>query len=236
MRESVKELVDHITTNEPTFPSEHSYRQGNATLLGLIGFIGATLTSSLVELFAPNASSQPVWLWFIGFGGVLQVIAAEHELLMGNSLTATIFATYGFHWIGAGVLSGHLVIFQSVTPPDNPGTSIGCYYIFLTLATISYTGCAIFNPRGSWLLVWTLIAVIMKLVFLVIDAWYEDEGITRTAGFFGTLASLLALYAFVADAVSEFGQTTLPTGKFGVGVISRQEIREEIDEALAAED
>jgi succinate-acetate transporter protein len=233
--QSTKDIVDHVTTNEPTFPSEHAYREGNATLLGLVGFIGATLPNSLLELFRPGVSQEPLWMWYMGFGGILQVIAAEYELKAGNSLTAAIFATFGFHWIASGLMKGNIKLLESVTSSNDPESNHGCYFIFMTLITTVFMLISLFNPKGSWVLIVTLNTVIAKLALVTIHSWIPDNhAVLRTAGFFGCAAALLAVYMFIADAVAEFGNTTLPTGKFGAGTVTRQEIRDEIDEALNA--
>ena len=48
----------HSTSRQPTFPSELAYREGNPAMVAILAFVMATLPTSLIDVFAPNANMQ----------------------------------------------------------------------------------------------------------------------------------------------------------------------------------
>ena len=218
-----------ITSRQPTFPSEYAHREGNASMLAILGFVMATLTAGCLDLFAPEASHATIWLYLVSFGGLLQIYAGIKDFEHGNTLTACIFLLFGFHWVSAGTLGGDLLFIQNTTLA--PGafvdqSVIGCYYISFTLFTAMLTVCTYLNPQGSYLLVTILSIVVVKLILMTINSWTPHTELKQTSGFLGILVCLLAFYSFFAESLAEHG-TVIPTGKFA-GVKSRSEVKTEL--------
>ncbi|KAJ2995301.1 hypothetical protein HDV02_000904 [Globomyces sp. JEL0801] len=213
------------TSHQPMFPSIYAYREGNAGLLGLLGFFIAVFPNSLLELFLPTAHQQPIFLYFLAFGGLLQIFAGIKDLHHGNSLAACIFMVFGFHWTAKSLVEGDIALLQPVKPHESLDPSIfGIYMLTLTIVNFSFAAVAWANPHGSLLLVVTLLSVGIKLIFATIHAWVPSTPFIQVAGFFGVLGSSLALYAYLAEALAEEG-IVFPTGKFGQGVVSRKTVK-----------
>lgn len=218
-----------LTSRQPTFPSEYANREGNASMVAILGFTVATLTTGLLDLFRPDSSQQSFWLYAVLFGGVLQLYAGTKEFHHGNTLTACIFFLFGAHWVSKGVLMGDLYFLANVGPSEGmiPDDSIlGCYYITFTLFVMLLTVCTFLNPQGSYLLVTILVVVVIKLILVTVNCWSPHTELKRTSGFMGVLVSILALYSFFAESLAEHG-TVIPTGKF-LDVKSRSDVKREM--------
>ena len=215
-----------VTTRQPTFPSEYGYREGNAGMIAITGFVIATMATSLIDLFSPQSSQSSLWIFMMGFGGFCQVYAAAKDFHHGNSLTASIFMLFGFHWIAHGLMAGSLFfIHPTVVTPIDPAVP-GCYYIIFTLFEAMLTLCVYLSPSGSWLLFAILAIVLVKLVLSTIHCWWPTPGLLRAGGFFGCLCCLLSMYSFFAESLAEHG-TMIPTGKFGGPAISRHAVHQD---------
>lgn len=221
----------HVTSRQPTFPSEYAYREGNASMVAIVGFVMATLTSSFIDLFAHRASQETIWLYLMTFGGGLQLYAGAKDFHHGNTLTACIFFLFGAHWVAKGFLLGDLLFLQNTGPTAGlqPYDAVlGCYYISFTLFELMLTVCTYLNPHGSWLLVAILSVVQLKLILNTIHCWTPHHELQQTSGFLGILVCLLAFYSFFAESLAEHG-SIIPTGKFNE-VKSRVEVKKEMVE------
>lgn len=221
-----------ITSRQPTFPSEYASREGNASMIAILGFVIATLTAALLDVFAPDASQQTIWLYLVNFGGILQLYAAMMDFKHGNTLTACIFFLFGFHWVSRGVMMGDLAFLQNVgaSGGHSPDPSVmGCYYICFTLFELMLTVCTFLNPHGSYLLFWILVVVQVKLILATIECWTPHTAIKQASGVLGILVCLMAFYSFLAESLAEHG-TIIPTGKFNE-VKSRNDVKKEMKEA-----
>lgn len=201
-------------------------------MIAILGFVMATLTAALLDVFAPDASQETIWLYLVNFGGVLQLYAAAMDFKHGNTLTACIFFLFGFHWVSRGVLMGDLAFLQNVGASSGqlPSHSVmGCYYIVFTIFELMLTVCTFLNPHGSYLLFWILAIVQVKLILITIASWTPHTAIKQTSGVLGILVCLMALYSFLAESLAEHG-TIIPTGKFNV-VKSRHDVKQEMQEA-----
>ena len=198
-------------------------------MVAVLGFVMATLTAAFLDVFAPQASQETVWLYLMSFGGVLQVYAGHMDFKHGNTLTACIFFLFGFHWISRGFLMGDLAFLKNVgsTSGEVPDQSvIGCYYICFTLFELMLTVCTYLNPHGSYLLFAILIVVQAKLILSTINCWTPHTEIQQASGVLGILVCLLAFYSFLAESLAEHG-TLIPTGKFNE-VKSRSDVKREM--------
>jgi succinate-acetate transporter protein len=198
-------------------------------MIAILGFVIATLTAGILDLFAPDASHATIWLYLVSFGGLLQIYAGIKDFHHGNTLTACIFLLFGFHWVSSGILSGDLLFIQSVGSTAGQVVDqsvIGSYYIALTLFELLLTVCCYLNPQGSYLLVAILVIVQGKLILTTINCWTPHTSIKQTSGFLGILVCLFSFYSFFAESLAEHG-TLIPTGKFA-GVKSRVDVKAEL--------
>lgn len=198
-------------------------------MLGLLGFFAVSFPSSMLEMVAPKASLQPIWLPFLVFGGLLQVYAGATELRHGNSLTSSIFMFFGFYWVAQSLNDANLEILAPIDPQTQDVAVLGIYLLMASMVNWVFVLLAWHNPHGSVLLVVTLAFVGLKLILRTANIWAPSFAIVQAAGFFGVVGALLSLYAFIADALAEYG-FMLPTGKFG-GCISRNVVAVEVTKA-----
>jgi succinate-acetate transporter protein len=196
-------------------------------MVAITGFVMATMTSSLLDIFTPEASQESIWLYFACFGGFLQIYAGVKDFHHGNTLTACIFFLFGFHWVSKGFLMGNLLFLQNVENPDHvPNDAImGVYYMVFMMFTALLTFCTYLSPHGSWLLVVILGIVVVKLALASIDSWTPHRELVITGGVLGVAVCLLAVYSFIADSLAEHG-VVIATGKFG-GTKTRPQVKKE---------
>jgi succinate-acetate transporter protein len=219
-----------LTSRQPAFPSEYGFREGNAVMIGILGFVMATLPISLLELFQPRVHIQPSWLYIVAFGGLLQFYSSAREYRLGNSLSASVFFLYACHYFASGILLGDLAFLRYVGEPFNPnGSTLGCYFITFNLFNMLLLLCVIQSVRGSWLLAGFLFDFQVRLVLLCVYCWWPTKGIDRAAGVFGVFAALIFMFIFYVDSVFEDG-VVLGTGKFHNGVRTRSDVRGEVYE------
>lgn len=220
-----------ITSRQPTYPSQYASREGNAGMIAIVGFVMATMISSLLDVFTPNASQQPIWLYFVCFGGIMQIYAGIKDYEHGNTLTACIFLLFGFHWVSKGFLEGDLAFLANVgeTAGDTPRDAIlGVYYLVFSVWVSILTLCIYCNPHGSYLLVSILAVVAVKLILVTIHCWQPYVELQQASGVLGVFVCLLSMYSFFAESLAEHGEI-IPTGKF-IGVKSRADVTKEMRE------
>lgn len=206
-----------VTSRQPTYPSEYTYREGNAIMIAIMGFVMSLLTESLIDIFSSQASKALVWIYLMSFGGCLQIYVAIKDFHHGNTLTASIFFLYGIHWFCYGILVGDLSFIKYVGPSGDQvqdNSPIGFYLISLTLFTVVLTICTYLSPHGSYVLLTTLLGFQIKLVVNTIHCWITDyPALYRISGVVGLFICVVSIYAFIAEALAENGQI-IPTGKF----------------------
>ncbi|KAI8913665.1 GPR1/FUN34/yaaH family-domain-containing protein [Gorgonomyces haynaldii] len=212
----------HKTSQQPVFPSAYGYREGNAGMLGLLGFFMAVFPSSLLELISPEANQQAIWAYLLVFGGFLQIYAGAKDFHHGNSFSSCIFSIFGWHWVAKAILEGKLVSLQPTSPTGQEDMKqvIGIYLLTITIMNTVFMTLALKHPRGSVLLVITLLMVDIKLLFSTINVWVESRAFGQVGSFFGMIGALLALYSYIAESYAEEG-ILLPTGKYEDQTITR---------------
>jgi succinate-acetate transporter protein len=212
---------DTMTTRQPTFPSEYGFREGNAGMVAITGFVMATLTESLMAIFKPEERIQPLWMYLLGFGGLLQIYAGSRDFHHGNTLPGCLFFLFGFHWVAKGLMIGELLFISNTGGDEGFNDSVmGCYYISFTLFELLITICMYLSPSGSYLLITILVVVQIKLIIATVESWTQFPELRQAGGCCGAFVCILAMYSFLAESVAEHG-VILPTGKFGAGTVTK---------------
>ena len=220
-----------VTSRQPTYPSQYASREGNAGMVAIVGFVMATMITSLLDIFTPHASQQSLWLYVVCFGGFMQIYAGMKDFQHGNTLTACIFLLFGFHWVAHGVLLGDLSFLANVgdSALESPRDAVlGVYYLVFSLWVFMLTLCICLNPHGSYLLVAILGIVNVKLILVTVHSWTPYVELQQASGVLGVFVSLISMYSFFAESLAEHGDI-IPTGKF-IGVKSRTDVTKEMRE------
>ncbi|KAJ3258577.1 hypothetical protein HK103_003537 [Boothiomyces macroporosus] len=212
-------------SQQPALPNEYLYREGNAGMLGLLGFFFAVFPSSVLDAIDPTVPKQIIFMYLTLFGGLLQIYAGSKDFHHGNTFTACIFSVFGYAWVGEGIMAGNLQVLQptttGATPSNDYATVMGVYLTTLTLMNTIFLILSWHHPRGSLLLFITLGFVEGRLLGSTAGAFTANHKITQFGAYFGAIGALLALYSFIAEAYAEEG-IVLPTGKFDEVVTKRR--------------
>ncbi|KAJ3269113.1 hypothetical protein HDV01_001847 [Terramyces sp. JEL0728] len=221
---------ENNTSQQPGLPSSYGYREGNAGMLGLLGFFLAVFPSSILEGISPKISQQAIFPYLTVFGGFLQLLAGNKDYYLGNSYTACIFTVFGFHWVAKGLIESGIQLIQPVvgqTSDEDRPTVIGMYLLTLTIVNAVFLVISWHHPKSSTLLFFTLLFVTLKMLGETIGAFSGVAVIGQISAWFGVVGSLLALYTFIAEAYAEEG-VVLPTGKFNQ-VITKKQVKQKRD-------
>ncbi|KAF7190699.1 Protein alcS [Pseudocercospora fuligena] len=160
---------------------------GNPTPVGLAGFL---LSLSPLSCFLMDwrgtvtgfgASDITVYLFF---GGVLMILAAVAEWVLGNTYIAVVFSTFGAFWLSyGGVLQPFYGAFQAYSPdPDNPAlglsqpgfvNSFAFFLLFMGLLCLIYLICSI---RTNLILFLVLLPLPAAFSCLAASFWYAGQG------------------------------------------------------------
>ncbi|KAJ3321615.1 hypothetical protein HDV06_004030 [Boothiomyces sp. JEL0866] len=219
----------YAASEQPALPNEYRYREGNAGMLGLLGFFFAVFPSSIIEAIDPAIQKQTIFAYLTLFGGFLQIYAGAKDLKHGNTFTACIFSVFGYSWVAEGIMMGNLDILKPIpaatTSTRDYPTVMGIYLFTLTLMNTIFLVISSNHPRGSKLLFITLGFVQFKLLGSTAGTFTSNHVFTQCGAYFGAVGALLALYAFIAEAYAEVG-TTLPTGKYDKGIVEQERDKE----------
>jgi len=166
-------------------------RRADAGLIGLLGFVIATLTAQLAHLGVHDESAV-FWVGAV-FGGVVQVTAGMLSYFVGDDFHFIVYNAFGWYWICMpGFLLGGELGFFEVSGPARPLFSmmfavlaLGFMFAGATRNTVlpitlllvatglalesigSFTGSSALGVAGAWL----LIGSSATAFFLLIDTF-----------------------------------------------------------------
>lgn len=173
-------------------------------LIGLLGFVLATVTAQLGHLGVQEESST-FWVGAV-FGGVVQVTAGMLSYFKGDNFHFIVYNAFGFYWIVVpGFLLGEQLHLFEVNGIDR-----GLFALAFAILAL------IFMPAGAThntVLPLTLLAVAFGLGLDAIGAFSHIAAIT-TAGAVTLLgASALAAYMLIEKFYwLTLGRRVLPVG------------------------
>lgn len=157
-------------------------------LIGLLGFVLATVTAQLEHLGLQNVS--PVFWIGAVFGGVVQVIAGMLSYFIGDNFHFIVYNAFGFYWIVVpGFLLGEEIHLFEVT-----GQARGVFALFFALLALA------FSPAGAThnsTLPLTLLAVALGLGLQSIGAFFAIPILGVVGAVTLLIASALAAYMLV---------------------------------------
>ncbi|KAJ5203382.1 plasma membrane ammonium transporter [Penicillium cf. viridicatum] len=141
----------------PKMPIAGNLRRtfGNPTPISLMGFLVAAAPNAMLHMGWRGAGGDggailPV---FIFFGGMIQVIGAIGEWILGNTFSCAVFFTYGAFWLAQGAsLMPFFAVGAQYSPTGDAFEGVettgyhataGLYYIILAVVTLVYLICSL---------------------------------------------------------------------------------------------
>ncbi len=124
--------------NDPTSVAGHrGFRSADPGLIGLLGFVIATMTAQLAHLGVQDES--PVFWVGAVFGGVVQVTAGMLSYFVGDNFHFIVYNAFGWYWIVVpGFLLGEELGFFEVT-----STARGLFSLTFAILALA------FAPAGA---------------------------------------------------------------------------------------
>ncbi|OJJ36201.1 hypothetical protein ASPWEDRAFT_156679 [Aspergillus wentii DTO 134E9] len=145
----------YLSPKHPSTSGELRKKVGNPTPIALMGFLLASMPNACLMMGWRGAGGHggAVIPDYIFFGGVVQLLGAIGEWLIGNTFSCAIFFTYGTFWIvqGTNLMPFFATGLQYSASGNNlegqtdPGYSatLGYYYVTLAIVTFIYMICSI---------------------------------------------------------------------------------------------
>lgn len=174
-------------------------------LIGLLGFVIATLTAQLEHLGLQNESSV-FWVGAV-FGGVVQVIAGMLSYFAGDDFHFIVYNAFGWYWIcmPGFLLGGELGFFEV------EGPARGVFTLMFSILALVF---AISGATHNAVLPMTLIAVSAGLGLQTITAFGGAVGFGAAGSVALLIASALASYMLLAKFfVRTVGREWVPLGR-----------------------
>lgn len=184
-------------------------RSGHATadpgLIGLLGFIIATLTAQLAHL-GVQSESAVFWVGAV-FGGIVQVTAGMLSYFIGDDFHFIVYNAFGWYWICMpGFLLGGELGFFEVSGPARPLFSL----IFSVLAF----GFMFAGATHNMALPVTLLCVSIGLGLEAVGGFTGVDGWNDVGAWFLIAASALAAYLLIEKFYwRTMGRHVIPLGR-----------------------
>lgn len=174
-------------TSSPAFRG-YPFQPADPGLIGLLGFVIATLTAQLAHLGLQD--ENPVFWVGAAFGGVVQVTAGMLSYFIGDDFHFIVYNAFGWYWIVVpGFLLGEELGFFEVTAQARGLFSL----IFAVLALLFAVPGALHNR----VLPVTLICVAGGLGLQSAGAFTAEPVLGSVGSVLLLAASALALYMLV---------------------------------------
>lgn len=174
-------------------------------LIGLLGFIIATLTAQLAHL-GVQSESAVFWVGAV-FGGIVQVTAGMLSYFIGDDFHFIVYNAFGWYWICMpGFLLGGELGFFEVSGPARPLFSL----IFSVLAF----GFMFAGATHNTALPVTLLCVSIGLGLEAVGGFTGVDGWSNVGAWFLIAASALAAYLLIEKFYwRTMGRHIIPLGR-----------------------
>ncbi len=180
-------------------------RLADPGLIGLLGFVIATLTAQLEHLGLQNES--PVFWVGAVFGGVVQVTAGMLSYFAGDDFHFIVYNAFGWYWICMpGFLLGGELGFFVVEGPAR-----GVFTLMFSILALVF---AVSAASRNTVLPVTLIAVSAGLALQTVSAFGGPAAFGAAGSAALLLASALAAYMLIEKFYTRtLGRSFLPLGR-----------------------
>ncbi|WP_036289426.1 acetate uptake transporter family protein [Microbacterium sp. MRS-1] len=179
-------------------------RRADPGLIGLLGFVIATLTAQLAHLGVQNESAV-FWVGAV-FGGLVQVIAGMLSYFVGDDFHFVVYNAFGWYWICMpGFLLGGELGFFEVSGPARP--------LFSMMFAVLALGFMFAGATHNSALPLTLLLVAAGLALEAVAAFAGAATLGTVGAWLLIGASALAFYMLVDKfAWRTMGRHIVPLG------------------------
>ncbi|GAA3037884.1 acetate uptake transporter family protein [Microbacterium dextranolyticum] len=173
-------------------------------LIGLLGFVIATLTAQLAHL-GVQSESAVFWVGAV-FGGIVQVTAGMLSYFAGDDFHFIVYNAFGWYWICMpGFLLGGELGFFEVSGPVRP--------LFSVMFAIIAFGFVFAGAMHNTVLPLTLICVSVGLALEGFGTISESDPLGTVGVWFLLAASALATYLLIEKFyLRTMGRRVVPLG------------------------
>lgn len=191
-------------------------RRADPGLIGLLGFVLATLTAQLAHLGVHNESAV-FWVGAV-FGGVVQVTAGMLSYFIGDDFHFIVYNAFGWYWICMpGFLLGGELGFFEVSGPARP--------LFSMMFAVLALGFMFAGATHNSALPVTLLLVCLGLALESVGSFVGSDKVGVVGAWLLLGASATAAYMLVEKfAWRTMGRRILPLGPawFRSGITDRE--------------
>ncbi|MDQ7092400.1 acetate uptake transporter [Desulfosporosinus sp. PR] len=143
----------------------------------------------------------------IFFGGIMQIIVAILEFMKGNTLTTTVFGTYGPFWLMFAMFE---LFFAKSIPPSSIGSAVSLFLAMFAVITFYFF---IASLKTDKVLVVIFALVFIALVLLSVGAATGNKSLDVVAGWLIMIFAVLGWYHAAAAIInSTWGREVLGVG------------------------
>ncbi|QOC25969.1 hypothetical protein IC744_06320 [Microbacterium hominis] len=180
-------------------------RRADPGLIGLLGFVIATLTAQLAHLGVQNESAV-FWVGAV-FGGVVQVTAGMLSYFIGDDFHFIVYNAFGWYWICMpGFLLGGELGFFEVSGPARP--------LFSMMFAVLALGFMFAGAMHNTALPLTLLFVAIGLALESVGSFASSPALGTVGAWFLLGASALAFYLLIEKfAWRTMGRRVVPLGR-----------------------
>ncbi|KIV79909.1 hypothetical protein PV11_07449 [Exophiala sideris] len=236
-----REVFEALYLNpERNVPNDLRKRLGNPTPAALIGFVMAATPYACANMGWRGAGGLggaliPVMIFF---GGILQIVGAIMEWILGNTFSMCLFFTYGTFWLVAGtqlVPAFGVGIHYSATGDSLAGMSepayyatFGFYYLTLAMVTTVFTVCSLRTNIVFFSALFTLIFAFACAAGafwnLALGNVHAGERLTVAAGAFTFALTMMVWYLLIVQLLESVDfPITLPVGDLSQRIKGKKE-------------
>ncbi|BDV30196.1 acetate uptake transporter family protein [Microbacterium terricola] len=190
---------------DPIVPSARTRAPADPGLIGLLGFVIATVTAQLAHLGLQDES--PVFWIGAVFGGVVQVTAGMLSYFAGDNFHFVVYNAFGWYWI---VVPGFMLgqefgVFEVV------GAERGLFALTFAILALAFS---VAGAVHNTVLPVTLLCVSAGLGLQAIGAFTASPILAVAGSVFLLIASALAAYMLVEKFYwRTMGHRVVPLGR-----------------------
>ncbi|CAI7572250.1 unnamed protein product [Penicillium pancosmium] len=213
---------------------------GNPTPICLLGFLVAATPCAMITMGwrGSGGNGGAVLPVYIFFGGLVQILGAIGEWIIGNTFPCVVFFTYGAFWVVQGTMNmPFYAVGQNYSPTGNSlegmhtaeyHATLGFYYMTLAVISFVYLICSIRTNVCFFVALLSIVSGFSLLagVFFQIALGHMAEAakLQKVAGAFILVLCVPAWYLFTAQLFEavEF-PIALPVGDLSTVVRGRRQ-------------
>ena len=185
------------------------------SIIGLFGFMGATLMVGAWQAGWYGSTSTPgiIWPFAIFFGGLAQLVAGFYALRARDTVAVAAHGTWGAIWLGWGVLQA-LTAAGIMTPIalGSVSSSFAMWFVVLASITLMAALAAMGQNLGVSAVLWTLAA---GSALTAAGFWAGSLNVQRAGGVLFVISAGIAwLVASAMMFAGSFGRTIIPLGEY----------------------